>query len=280
VKIAVYVTGMANVRFYSTFYESWRATMNPSDASLYYMMDCQTDVPRNLFQEMYSHLTRIIFYSEGAGLNQMWNECVRHAKHNAFDIAIVANDDIYLTPGWFQAIEQIFARNPHVALAGIPADGAWHDQHQAKLRWFTDLRLVTEDDHQRFRDAPAKYDPWVSGPLWACRVQPWMEHATIPRDLFFGYGEPWMGLKLFEAGHYAASVYYRTIYHYGGGMYWDVHGHPVRDQKFNSSAGHDAQHFAAHYGTSELDELIPTWRSQLETRQPPPLQFDPPETRP
>lgn len=278
-RAAVYICGMGNIHFYNVLY----GTLDlPSDVSVLYCMD-QSSMRHHpqghssaqlCFQTLRDGVVVLHDYGAAGSINAMWNGCMRHASMHSIDIAVVLNDDVAFSRGgeWFTRIRAVLEKNDHIGMVGIPADGAWHEQNQARLRWFTDPWLF--DDPHVFGSAQEwKYEPWTSGFCWAAKVEPWMDTVhPIPYRYHHGYGEPYMGLRMGRE-YKVLSIYYPLCFHYGGGGYWGVHGHPVMDAAFNEKAGSDAEEFARDFGTSELDDLYREWLSDNDISQFPPVSL-------
>ena len=78
-----------------------------------------------------------------------------------------------------------------------------------------------------------------------------------------------MGLRLYDAGWFTASIYDPLILHYGGGCYWTIHGSETSHKIFSESsakAGDDAANFRAYYGDSELERLHAKWQAEFDAR--------------
>lgn len=280
-RTAIYVTGLGNKQFAKIVSESLNKTLPEyvDRPDVFYAVDsfmcndfgefAQWSTDNGMAWNNRIGQARFITCPDSQGsINQTWNTCVHAAHRLGYEYAIVLNDDIYLPPKWYESIAAVLDQNPQIALVGIPADGAWHDQNKAKERWFDDPSLFEDQHVYQYSETPVKYQGWTSGPCWATRVAIWRQYATIPSNLFWGYGEPYMGMKLYEAGFLSASIYCPLIWHYGGGAYWDVHGDEMKDKHFNSRAGNDAVNFASMYGTSELQDLHKEWEADFAEKYP------------
>lgn len=293
-RAACYVVGCGNVFFLQTILESIDRFAPPDidlcpDIDLWYVLDrgVQTDLTRlcELFDRgAFDHLP-IIRVAENTtaqgSINALWNWTVAKAARDGVDIAIVLNDDVYISPGSISAILRVFQQNEHVALCGIPAPGQVQDELHVRERWFMDPSLFYGPDFDKIvyahKGMQPKYQGWTSGPFWACRVKPWLEHAVIPSCLHWGYGESWTGLSLYKAGWYTMSIYDPLILHYGGGAYFAVHSNSVAHEIFMNGArsvGDDAKNFATVWGTSELGELHEKWQKKFDIRSDvPPIHY-------
>lgn len=79
-----------------------------------------------------------------------------------------------------------------------------------------------------------------------------------------------MGLNMWDAGWYVASIYYPQVYHYGGGALADETSAWV-----GKHCGQDAPNFIARRGTGECQDLQNEWLAKLKEKDLPPLQYQP-----
>ena len=283
---AVYVTGVGNVAFGATFLASFLRTVPYRVRRPYYMQDRASGCQFNDFDFVIGDNYGIIQHTGRGGCNALWTQCVQHAAGSGADICIVANDDVmFPSAGWLESLRQIFARNPHVAMAGIGSDGVWEAEHHAKDRWFTDTSLIEQAAAHcmDFRETPVKYVHHVSGPLWACRPELWLKAGGIPEELFWGFGEVVPCIELRKMGFQSVACQYpTTILHWGGGAFYDIHSNDARNESFNRRAiqmGDDGDLFTAKYGTGHIHLLAQDFDRALPNMVLPLIDFDPPDLK-
>lgn len=277
-KISIIATTIGDHAFLGPLWESHQAhtrvLMNDADDDISFrlMVDSGAPIDTDAVHSFAVGKCKVIDpkLGPGKGLHYLWTECV--AESLDADIAVVLNDDVWLTPGWLYAIKEIMTRNPDVGIVGIPCDDArFKAISLVHERWKAgDRTIFYMDDFERLYATPAKYEHHTAGFCWATRPRVWFD-ARCDKICEFGwaYGEAVMSRQLHKLGFQAASIYYPLCYHYGGGSFA-----PAINERNCRLAGDDSPLFYEHYGTIHMHELQQEWDRENEAMKGS-IQYDP-----
>ena len=208
-------------------------------------------------------------------LHWLWYEAVARSFHA--DIAVVLNDDVWLSPGWLYAITDVLSKNADVGIVGIPCDdSSFKAIPFCRARWQAgDRSIFYADDFERFYSTPAKYEHHTAGFCWATRPRIWLQAGCVKiRQYGWAYGEAVMSRQLHKLGYQAASIYYPLCYHYGGGSFA-----PEINQRNGELAKNDSPLFYESYGTIHMHELQQKWDEENGSMKET-IVYDPAPVRP
>lgn len=284
-KTAVFVCGLGNVGFASTFLKTIGMDETGDYAPIMYIEDTASGCDFRGFEYLFrGRFDGILKHAGRGGCNALWTQAVQWGASENVECLIVANDDIMAPkPGVIDQMVRVLEQNSHIAMVGVGSNGAWESDHKVKERWFVDPSLLLEAAAycEEFRGTPVKYSHHVSGPLWACRPKLWLESGGIPANLFWGWGEIVPSIELRKMGYESAAVQWPvTILHYGGGAFYDIHSDKERHDSFtrrSQEMGDEGKYIFERYGNGHAHLMAQHFDEKLPSMNLPPILYDPPE---